>query len=151
VFVGGPLNQEEPQFSPDGKWVAYQSNESGRNEVYVRPFPGPGARVQVSTDSGFYPMWSRSRPDLLFGVFSQQIMVASYTVEGDSFRPAKPKLWSPGRYITRPRLRSFDLHPDGNRLAVAAVQETQTAEKQDEVVFIFNFFDELRRIAPAKP
>ena len=72
-------------------------------------------------------------------------MVASYTVEADSFRADKPRRWS--------ELRSgrgfFDLHPDGDRVAVEAVLE-QTAARQDKVVFIFNFFDELRRIAPAK-
>ena len=73
----------------------------------------------------------------------------SYTVEGDSFRAEKPRLWSEGRF-TPPigQARSFDLHPDGERFALAAVPETQTAAKQDKVVFIFNFFDELRRIAP---
>jgi eukaryotic-like serine/threonine-protein kinase len=137
-------------FSPDGRWLAYHSNESGRNETYVRPFPGPGGKWQISTDGGFYPSWSRTRPELFFGAPGQQIMVASFTVQGDSFRADKPRPWSSARYITRPRFRSFDLHPDGNRFAMAAVKETQTAEKRDKVVFIFNFFDELRRLAPAK-
>jgi hypothetical protein len=81
-------------------------------------------------------------------------MVAPYTVEGDSFRAEKPRLWSEGRYLARltraVSFRSFDLHPDGERFAVASVPETQTNARQDKLVFIFNFFDELRRIAPAK-
>jgi hypothetical protein len=75
-------------------------------------------------------------------------MVASHTVEGDSLRADKPRLWSEARFMTRPRTRSFDLHPDGSRFAVAPVPEPQAAVKQDKVVFIFNFFDELRRLAP---
>ena len=78
-------------------------------------------------------------------------MVASYGVEGDSFRAEKPRLWSEARFAPRPGAappRSFDLHPDGDRFALAAVPDVQTASKQDKVVFIFNFFDELRRIAP---
>ena len=76
-------------------------------------------------------------------------MVAPYTVEGDSFRAEKPRLWSEARYVLRSRQQSFDLHPDGERFALAAVPETQTAAKRDKLVFIFNFFDELRRVAPA--
>ena len=66
-----------------------------------------------------------------------------------SFRAEKPRLWSEGRFTSRPRQRSIDLHPDGDRFAVAAVPEALAEAKQDKLVFIFNFFDELRRIATA--
>ena len=71
-------------------------------------------------------------------------------MEGDSFRAEKPRLWSEARYLARPRQRSIDLHPDGDRFALAAVPEAQATAKQDKVVFIFNFFNELRRLAPIK-
>jgi hypothetical protein len=74
-------------------------------------------------------------------------MVVSYSVEGDSFKADKPRLWSEQAILLRPRERSFDLHPDGERIA-AAVLAGQAEEKVDHVTFIFNFFDELRRIAP---
>jgi len=148
VFLNGPFNEQEPMFSPDGRWLAYISNETGRNEVYVRPFPGPGGKWQISTDGGTYPTWSRTRNELLYATLDQRIMVAPYTVEGDSFRADKPRLRSEARFMARPRQRGFDLHPDGERVALAAVPDTQTAAKQDKLVFIFNFFDELRRIAP---
>ena len=77
-------------------------------------------------------------------------MVAPYAVEGDSFKADKPRLWSEQPIVARTRQRSFDLHPDGDRLAVAAAAGGQTEEKFDKVTFIFNFFDELRRIAPPK-
>jgi Tol biopolymer transport system component len=57
-FAAGPANEVAPRFSPDGRFLAYASNESGRYEVYVRPFPGPGARVQISEDGGGQPTWS---------------------------------------------------------------------------------------------
>ena len=79
-------------------------------------------------------------------------MVAPYTVEGEEFRPEKPRPWSETRFVTRPRTgptRSFDLHPDGNRFALA--RETQTEAKQDKLTFFFNFFAELRRVAPKSP
>jgi serine/threonine-protein kinase len=60
LLVGGPSQESHPRFSPDGKWLAYQSNESGRFEIYVRPFPNNGPRVQVSNQGGAEPIWSRS-------------------------------------------------------------------------------------------
>ena len=137
-------------FSPDGRWLAYASIESGRTEVYVRPFPGPGGKWQISTGGGNYPTWSRTKRELFYGTSNGQIMVAAFTVEGDSFRAEKPRLWSEGRYMTRGSSRMFDLHPDGERFALAPAAQAPGGAKQDKVVFIFNFFDELRRIAPAR-
>jgi serine/threonine-protein kinase len=148
VFLNSPAVQLEPMFSSDGRWLAYYSSETGRNEVYVRPFPGPGGKWQVSSDGGSYPTWSRTRPELFFGSLDGHLMVAPYTVEGTSFKADKPRLWSEGRYLVRPRNRSFDLHPDGTRFALAPVPTTENAATADKVVFIFNFFDELRRLAP---
>lgn len=149
TFLSTPANEQEPMFSPDGRWVAYYSNEAGQNEVYVRPFPGPGGKWQISNSGGLYPMWSRTRRELLYQGANGQIEVASYTVGGDSFRADKPRVWSPGRIVGRPRLRPVDLHPDGNRVALASAPQDLGGDKQDKVVFIFNVFDELRRIAPA--
>jgi len=148
VFLNGPFYEREPMFSPDGRWLAYWSNETGRQEVYVRPFPGPGSGWQISTGGGTYPTWSRTRHELFYGTPSTQIMVAAFTVEGDSFRAEKPRLWSDGRFVVRGLNRMFDLHPDGERFALAPATQTSGSAKQDHVTFIFNFFDELRRLAP---
>jgi hypothetical protein len=77
-------------------------------------------------------------------------MTVSYTVEDGSFRAERPKPWAETRFTPRPRRRSFDLHPDGTRLAAATVQDAQDSVAQDRVVFITNFFDELRRLAPTR-
>ena len=148
VFLNSPFAEREPMFSPDGRWLAYWSNETGRNEVYVRPFPGPGGKWQISTDGGNYPTWSRTKHELFYGTQSAQIMVAAFTVEGGSFRAEKPRLWSDGRFMVRTTNRSFDLHPDGERFALAPAAQAPGGGKQDHVTFIFNFFDELRRLAP---
>jgi Tol biopolymer transport system component len=150
-FLNTSFNEQEPTFSPDGRWLAYHSNESGQLEVYVRPFPGPGGRWQISTGGGVYARWSRNGRELFYRTaspFNQQVMVATYTTAGDSFRADKPRLWSSSPIGVRSRLSSFDLHPDGERIAVAPVSDLQALAKQDKVVIIFNFFDELRRIAP---
>ncbi len=151
AFVSSPFDEMQAAFCPDGRWLAYSSNESGGYEVYVRPFPGPGGTWQVSTGGGQHPTWSSKRPELLYRTMDPQIMVARYTVEGSSFRADKPQLWSPGRFAFRPTWRNFDLHPDGHRVAVLGGLPEQ-AERQDRVVLIFNFSEALRRLAPpAKP
>ena len=147
VFLSTPAAEFVPMFSPDGRWIAYQSNESGRSEVFVRPFPGPGGKWQISTGDGAIPMWSPTRPELLY-VHGDKIMAASYTVAGDAFRAGKPNEW------TATSVRAVnggypvvDLHPDGRRLAVLKRPDL-VEQKRDKVVFVFNFFDELRRVAP---
>jgi len=77
-------------------------------------------------------------------------MVAAYSVEGDSLHAEKLRLWSEGRYVTDRPWRPFDLHPDGERFAIGPDVQAPSGAKQDTVVFIFNFFDELRRIAPPR-
>ena len=151
VFLNAPYNESSGRFSPDGRWLAYLSNESGRNELFVRPFPGPGGKWQVSTNGADDPAWSPKRKELLFvSPSDNRIMVAPYVAEGDSFRADKPSVWSTGQISARPRSpsRDIDLHPDGERFAVASGSAEANGGKQDKVVFVFNFFDELRRIAP---
>ncbi len=111
------------------------------------PSPSPGGKWQISTGGGNAPTWSRTKRELFYGL-NGQIMVAAFTVNGDSFRADTPQLWSDGRYQTRGSNRMFDLHPDGERFALAPVQ-TAVGAKPDKAVFIFNFFDELRRLVPA--
>ena len=143
VFLAGPSAESDASFSPDGQWLAYQSDESGQNQVYVRPFPGPGGRVQVSTAGGSMPRWSRRRKELFYASSAQEIMMATYMVQGDAFRVDKPSLWAKGPFV------SFDLHPDGERVAIVRAQESQSPARPGKVVFVFNFFEEIRRLAPA--
>jgi serine/threonine-protein kinase len=148
VFLGTGAAELEPTFSPDGRWIAYASTEAGRPDVYVRPYPGPGGKWLISTDGGMNPMWSRARHELFY-TLDQRIMVVPYGVDGDSFRPDKPREWSSIRFVSRQRQRSVDLHPDGDRLALATTSQT-VRTKQDKVVLVFNFFDELKRLAPPR-
>src|SRR5262249_31218819 len=66
VFLKTPFNEHQASVSPDGKWIAYTSNESGRDEVYVASYPGPGGRVQISTDGGVNPVWSPGGHELFY-------------------------------------------------------------------------------------
>ena len=152
AFLSAPYTEGSPMFSPDGHWIAYISNESGRNEIYVRPFPGPGGKWQISNGAADDPNWSRTKHELLFASADDfRIMKAAYTADGDSFRADKPEPWSAATFAGRPRppSRDLDLHPDGQRLAIAPGQTASNA-KIDKVVLIFNFFDELTRLTAAK-
>ena len=138
-------------FSPDGRWIAYFSNDAGGGfDVYVRPFPGPGGKWRVSTEGGSYPQWSAASHELLFLNANVRVMFAPYTVVGDSFRADKPQVWTPTTVRgARPGNKAYDLHPDGKRLAALAAQD-QSEGVRDKVVFVSNFFDYLRKIAPGK-
>jgi serine/threonine-protein kinase len=145
VFLKGPFTQGEAAFSPDGRWLAYQSEESGRSEVYVRPFSATGGKWQISTAGGAFPKWSRSGKELLYLALDQRIMVASYTASGDSFRSEKPRLWSSVQLDYLRGWSAFDVHPDGERLAVLIHPHASEEVPVNKVSFIFNFGEELLR------
>jgi serine/threonine-protein kinase len=147
VFLATPFDEAGAAFSPDGRWLAYHSNESGRLEVYVRPFAGSGEKTQVSTGGGMYPTWSRNGKELFYQQAADwTLMVATYTTEGDSFRVEKPQ--QAGRIPRRGMgMPGFDLHPDGQRFAVLKAAQEPTEVRQNHVVLIPHFIDEVRRIA----
>jgi serine/threonine-protein kinase len=150
LFLGTPFSEVLPAFSPDGQWLAYQSNESGPYEVYVRSFPGPGGRWQISTGGGRYPVWSGALHELLFETLDGHLMAASYTAKGDSFAVAKPRVWSETRLKDSADSSNYDLAPDGKRLAVFLAGDASSDQKPTtHLTFLLNFFDELHRRAPA--
>jgi len=148
-FVNILFNEGAPAFSPDGRWLAYQSDESGSLQVYVRPFPGPGGKWQISTGGGVIPKWSRNGKELFYRTADSKIMVVTYAASGDSFHADKPQLWSPGQFTDRGfGFYNFDLHPDGKRFAVLKAPGTEQADAVNKVSFVFNFFNEIRRKLP---
>ena len=144
VFI---RDADDPMFSPDGRWLAYVAKEPGRGKlaVYVRPFPGSGGRWQVSSDGGDNPAWSLTRRELIYASPDQRIMVVPYSANRDSFQAEKPRLLPNSRFRPLAIARSFDLHPDGDRMALVKAPE---APAHDHVILIFNFLDTLRAIAP---
>jgi serine/threonine-protein kinase len=141
---GSSSDEEQPSFSPDGRWLAYRSDESGDFEIYVRSYPGTGGKWQISTAGGAVPKWSNNGKELLYRTEDNQIMVVTYTASGDSFHADKPKLWSPGQFSDRLGAVNFDLSPDGKRVVVLRVPASENPPIT-KVTFVFNFFDELHR------
>ena len=135
-------------FSPDGRWLAYMSNESGQYQVYVEAFPHKGSKRQVSRDRGGYPAWTLKGNELFFWGLGResQLMVASYKAFGDSFVAGQPRVYS-RKIVGFRTTRSYDPAPDGKHI-IALTAADAAPESQDRLVFLLNFFDELRRRAP---
>ena len=147
VFLQTQADERYPSFSPDGRWIAYRSDESGTNQVYVRAFPDKGGKWQISNSGGTIPMWSRNGHELFFESLDNHIMVAAYAVKGDSFEADKPRAWSEKQLGSiAVNSRNVDLAPDGKRIvALMPVETAQGQKAQSHVIFLENFFDEVRR------
>ena len=149
-FLKSQSNDLTPAFSPDGHWLSYESDASGRYEVYVRAFPPPASRQagqwQISnTGTLAGPAWSRNGRELIY-LSGDQLMAVSYSINGDSFVAGKPRVW-----IGKPGGTGWDLAPDGKRVAVVTpVTAPEALKPEHEVVLLLNFFDELRRRVPLK-
>lgn len=111
-LVTGPTSETMPRLSPDGRWLAYQSDVSGRFEVYVRPFPEEGARAQVSDAGGTEPIWSRDGRTLFYR--GAQGIVATSVTSGSAFTVGARRLAMPSTEPPDPTHASYDVAPDGS-------------------------------------
>ncbi len=131
-----PFQERNGQFSPDGRWVAYQSNESGREEIYIRPFAGPaasgavapaaGGQWQVSTAGGRYPRWRRDGAELYYVSPTGALMAAPITVTGASVPPGAPVALFPTRIgggVEAIQGRQYDVTRDGRFLINTVLDE----------------------------
>ncbi len=123
-------------FSPDGRFVAYQSDESGRWEVYVRPFPGPGPQEQVSIEGGLAPAWNPKGSELFFQTATS--LMAVRVEEGK-------RIGAPVRLFAWPRSREYrreyDVSPDGQRFLMLERADPDGAAPQ--INLVLNWFEEL--------
>jgi eukaryotic-like serine/threonine-protein kinase len=144
-FLRTPFAESSPQFSPDGRWLAYHSDESGRTEVYVRPYPGPGSKWQISTEGGMEPVWNPNGRELFYRNGNKMMAVNIITQPG--FSSGKPTALFEGPYVPTPTsLSNYDVSPDGQRfLMLKAVEQQQTAT---QIHVILNWHEELKRLVP---
>jgi len=151
VLLGTPFNEAQPVFSPDGRWLAYTSDESGRAEVYVRAFPGPGGRVQVSTDGGSHPSWSVNGRELFYRN-GDRMMAVSLSTEPE-LTPSRPVQLFEGRYGQSPlfivqELTYYDVARDGGGFVMIRPVESESEPTQLEVVL--NWSEELKTRVPTE-
>jgi Tol biopolymer transport system component len=138
-LIATPANEDTGRFSPDGKWIAYTSDESGRNEVYVRSFPTRGGRWQVSTDGAEWVEWRTG--GLFYGLSEEVVMRVPYRLDGQAFAAGKPEMWM--------RIPKGVLWVDPPMTGTRAATIRADDKRSESVVLVVNFFDELRRRAPA--
>jgi eukaryotic-like serine/threonine-protein kinase len=137
-IVATPFNERSPTLSPDGHWLAYTSNESGRDEVYVRAFPGPGGRWQVSNDGGSEPLWNPKGRELFFRSSERFVSVSVQT--SPSFSASSPTVLFSGRYISNANHTNYDIEPDGRRFVVL-----KSGDEHADLVVVLNWFQELKQ------
>ncbi len=147
LFVSQGKTQLWARFSPDGKWIAYSSSESGEMKIYVKAVEGSGASILVSTGKGYHPRWSPVESKLFYTANwpVRRMMSVNYTAENGVFKPALPVevfdlnvggFYGPG----------FEISPDGKRFSVVVPPENESGWVQPRI--ITNWFEDLKKKVP---
>jgi len=140
--------EQNAEVSPDGKWIAYQSNESGDNEIYVRPFPRvDSGRAQVSTNGGRTPVWSRSGNELFYRASTGAVMAVRVDPGTTWHNSAAVQVVPPGFFDSGEVMRTFDVSADGSRFLMIK-QNSISAGIPRSIVLVQHWFEELKRVAP---
>ncbi|MEE9231600.1 MAG: protein kinase, partial [Acidobacteriota bacterium] len=140
-YLRTDFDEYDATFSPDGKWLAYASDETGSGEVYVRPFPGPGGKWQMSAAGGANPVWALNGQELFYHARNAMMVVALETEP--RFKAAKPRV-----LFTRliDEFAGYAVAPDGQRFLM--VDRTKAEARPDRIHIVQNWFEELNRLVP---
>ncbi len=141
-FIQRNNNQRHGVWSPDGRWVAYASDESGRWEIYVEPYPGPGPKTMISTNGGYQPLWSRDGKELFYRCGYK--MIAGTIETKPEFRVTRCEELFEAPYLCRVNRIDYDVAPDGRFLMIQDSQEPTPVS----VNVVLNWFEQLKRLAP---
>ena len=146
-FLETQFREGAPAFSPDGKWIAYVSDESGRFEIYVRPFPGPGEKWPISLEGGNEPVWPRNGRELFYRAGDTMMAVDVQTTP--TFSAGKPRKLFEGAYERSLALwANYDASPDGQRLLM--VRQENASARATHINVVLNWLEELRQKLPAQ-
>jgi hypothetical protein len=155
-LLHGKADEYYPDISPDGHWIAYASNESGRNEVYVQPFPALGSRHQISSDGGTAPAWSRDGRELFYtttatagGQASVTRMMAVAVRTTPTFAASAPRMLFEGRYGATAIVRPYDVSPDGRRFLMVK-QKERAPISASQMILVQNWLEDLKARLPPK-
>jgi Tol biopolymer transport system component len=144
-FLTGRADERFAAFSPNGRWIAYQSDETGRHEIYVRRYPGGGSLRQVSTDGGAYPVWNPNGKELFYR--SGDRMMAVVVETGGELVLGRPIVLFQRRYA-RSAFSTFAVTPDGQRFI--DLDDSVAEPAPTHLVLVQNFFEELKRLVPVR-
>ena len=142
AFIVGAFDNHSPSLSPDGRWVAYASDESGRGEVYVRPFPGAGGKWQISKDGGGDPHWSGTGREIFFR--NGTSMMAAAVQAGASFAPGEVRELFRAPADGFIYYQNYDVSRDGNTFIMLRPLSTN----DQSLVVLLNWFEQLPARAP---
>ena len=146
------FNEDGAAVSPDGKWIVYYSNDSGQNQVYVRPFPNVGnGRWQVSTDGGARPAWSPTGRELFYLAADNATLMAVPVSITPSFSAGTPTKLFTGPWYSGQTAHSYDVSRDGQRFLMIKEETaaaTSAAPPPSRLVFVMNWAEELKRSVP---
>ena len=140
-------DEKAPALSPDGRWLAYESNETGRNEIFVRPFPNVGdGKWQVSTAGGRMPLWARSGRELFFMNERRELVAQSVVAQATFQRGEQRVLFTIGpEYTLSEHYTPFDISPDGQRfIMVRSVGSATDRGALRQLILVENWVEELR-------
>ena len=140
-----------PALSPDGRWLAYQSDESGQPQIYVQPFPNiDDGKWQVSTGGGFDPVWSSDGRNLFFIQLPARMMVAEVDTDPTFDRGTPAEAFGLMDYELGGGARRYDIAPDGERFLMRRATGTQTVgdDAFTGLIFVENWFEELKARVP---
>ena len=143
-----PFREDRPAISPDGRWMAYRSDESGRFEVYVRPFPNVAdGKWQISREGGTSPLWGPGGRELFYRR-GQAMMRARIQTE-PTFSHRRPEELFTGEYSAAIFYgRSYDISPDGQRFLMLKPAELAEQTSASQIIVVQNWFEELKRLVP---
>jgi Tol biopolymer transport system component len=151
-FLKNGINETAPRFSPDGRWLAYVSDESGQREVYVQPYPGPGGKWQISTGGGVEPVWNANGRELIYRS-GDRVLAVEYSANG-GFSASRPRLLFSGTYTSATGTDSspeYDLSPDGRRFLMLKEAEKTASGVAPQIIVVQNWAEELaRRVVPGR-
>ena len=151
TLLASPFSESQARFSPDGKWLAYTSVETGRTEVYAQPYPALDRRVIVSTAGGFEPVWSRDGRRLYFRS-PTDVMAAAVASTSPLEFSAPQALFADTLVRTQGNLHThFDVAPDGRFLFIENPRQDRQAEANLEIHVVLNWTEEVKRLAPSSP
>ena len=148
-LLAGEFNERNGEFSPDGRWLAFQSNESGRNEVYVRPFPDvDGGLWLVSNDGGTRPLWAPNGRELFYTSAGGSLMSVPVETE-PTFSPGRAEALFGGHFAPpgAPTGRTYDISSDGKRFLIVRGEDDG---EDAQLVVVQNWFRELERLVPTQ-
>jgi hypothetical protein len=137
--------------SPDRHWIAYNSNLSGRYEIYVERYPQFGNRQTISTGGGRLPLWSRDGRELFFGSLDGRQMFAVPVRAGTTFDPGRPQvLFELAMLPVQRAARPYDIAPDGRFVVIRSDQANVVGGTASNLILVRNWFEELKRLVPPK-